>query len=67
MRAEEVHKMSSDELGVAEQKLRKELFELRCKAVTEELENPREIRNLRRDIARVKTEKVMRSTKKDQD
>ena len=67
MRAEEVHKMSGDELRVAEEKLRKELFELRCKAVTEQLENPREIRNLRRDIARVETEKVARSIKKDQD
>ncbi len=63
MRAEEVHKMSTDELRVTEQKLRRQLFELRSKAVTEELENPREIRLLRRDIARVETEKVMRSNK----
>ena len=36
------------------------LFELRSQAVTEKLENPRQIPNLRRDIARILTERNAR-------
>ncbi len=63
MKAVEVHKMSGQELDVEQQRLRKQLFELRSQAVTEKLENPRQIRNLRRDIARVLTEAHARRLK----
>lgn len=60
MKSTEVHKMSPDELAVEEDRLRRKLYELRCQAVTEKLENPRQLRNIRRDIARVITERRMR-------
>jgi len=56
MKAEEVHKMSDAELTETVGQLRKQIFELRCQAVTEKLENPRQFGNLRKDVARVKTE-----------
>lgn len=63
MKAEVVRKMSNDELKVEAESLRQKLFEIRSQAVTEKLENPRQIQNLRRDIARVLTEQTARSRK----
>lgn len=60
MKAEEVHKMSDAELEAEEQRLRQKLFELRTQAVTEKLENPRLLTQIRRDIARILTEKRIR-------
>lgn len=62
MKASEVHKMSDEELRQEAQRLRKRLFELRCQAVTEKLENPRQLGNMRRDIARLLTEQRQRQT-----
>jgi len=61
MKASEVHKMSDEELNVEEQSLRMRLYELRSQAVTEKLENPRQMPNLRRDIARLLTERNLRN------
>mgnify|MGYP005842958217 CR=1 FL=1 len=63
MKPAEVHKMSDEELKVEEANLRKRLYDIRSQAVTEKLENPRQIGNLRRDIARVLTEQTARSQK----
>ena len=63
MKAVEAHKMSAEELTTEEQKLRRQLYDLRCQAVTEKLENPRQLRNIRRDIARLLTERKLRSVK----
>lgn len=60
MKALEVHKMNDEELTVEQDRLRRELFNLRSQAVTEKLENPRKLGNIRRDIARVKTEQRAR-------
>ncbi|MFP4144508.1 MAG: 50S ribosomal protein L29 [Phycisphaeraceae bacterium] len=60
MKASEVHKMSDEELREENRRLRQRLFELRAAAVTEKLENPRELRHLRRDIARIETEQRQR-------
>ncbi|MEM6855933.1 MAG: 50S ribosomal protein L29 [Planctomycetota bacterium] len=56
MKANEVHKMSDAELVETVGQLRSRLFELRSQSVTEKLENPKELGNIRRDIARVLTE-----------
>ena len=61
MKATETHKMSDAELREEVVGIRKRLFELRSQAVTEKLENPRQIRNLRRDIARILTEQHSRT------
>ena len=60
MKASEVHKMKDAELNEELTRLGKRLFELRSQAVTEKLENPRQLRNLRRDMARIKTEQRQR-------
>jgi len=65
MKASEVHKMKDEELAEQTDRLRKQLFELRSQAVTEQLENPRQLRNLRRDIARLLTEQRERQLKQE--
>lgn len=47
--------MGMDELGDRLKELQRNLFDLRTQAVTEKLENSKAIRNIRRDIARLKT------------
>ncbi len=64
MKALEVHKMNDEELTVEQDRLRRELFNVRSQAVTEKLENPRQLGNIRRDIARVKTEQRARQIAK---
>ncbi len=55
MKASEFRDMTVEELGAREVDLRKELFNLRFQVATGEIENPRRIRAVRRDIARVLT------------
>jgi len=47
--------LTVDELKQKEQELRKELFNLRFRLATGEVENPMRIRAVRKDIARVLT------------
>jgi len=54
-RASELRTMTIDELREEERNLRKELFNLRFQKVTGELENPKRIRVVKRQIARVLT------------
>ena len=63
MKATEAHKLSPDELTSEEARLRRALYDLRAQAVTQKLENPRQLRNLRRDIARMLTEHKLRGGK----
>ena len=55
MKAEEIRAMTSAELGKKLDDLKGELFNLRFQMVTAQLDNPMRIREVRRDIARVKT------------
>ncbi len=55
MKASEIREMRSDERAEKLEKLQRQLFDLRAQAVTENLENRHAIRDVRRDIARVKT------------
>lgn len=64
MKASETHKLSDQEMKTEEQRLRKQLFDLRSQAVTEKLENPRQLSVIRRDIARILTERRQRQMKK---
>lgn len=61
----ELHKMSDPEIAEESERLRSKLFELRQQAVTEKLENNREPGNIRRDIARLLTERRTRDLKKE--
>ena len=60
MKSEEVRKMSDEEMTAEVGNLRKRLYELKCQAITEKLENPRQLGNLRKDIARIQTEQRAR-------
>ena len=51
----EFRELSVDELHLREQELREELFNLRVRHATGQLENPLLIQKARRDIARVST------------
>lgn len=61
----ELHKMSDAEIAEESERLRSKLFELRQQSVTEKLENNREPGNIRRDIARLLTERRTRDLKKE--
>jgi large subunit ribosomal protein L29 len=53
--AEKVREMGQDELTAKERELHEQLFKLRMQKATGQLDNPARIREVRRDIARVKT------------
>jgi len=55
MRPSTLTTLSVDELKQKEQELRRELFNLRFRLATGEVENPMRIRAVRKDIARVLT------------
>ncbi len=55
MKANEIREMSVEELNVKLNDLKKDLFNLRFQNATNQLENPKRITEVRRDIARVKT------------
>ncbi|MBE0427575.1 MAG: 50S ribosomal protein L29 [Nitrospirae bacterium] len=55
MKPSELRAMTIDELKQKEQELRKELFNLRFQQATGEIENPKRIYTVRKDIARVLT------------
>ena len=55
MKANEIRKMSAAELDSKLADLKKDLFMLRMQHATNQLDNPVKIREVKHDIARVKT------------
>ncbi len=55
MKIRELRELSADELKQKELELRDQLFKLRFQKSLGQLDNPAKIRNVRRDIARIKT------------
>lgn len=60
MKKSELHKLNTQELTEEAKRLRKQLFDMRTQAVTEKLENPMQIRNLKRELAQLLTEQRSR-------
>ena len=56
MKAKEIHEMTNEELVSKLDNLKEELFNLRFRHATGQLENPCVLSSVRKDIARVKTE-----------
>ena len=56
MKDDEVSKMSDEQLVETRRSLRKELFDLKTTAVTEQIEDNQRFGKLRKDVARVSTE-----------
>ena len=55
MKASEIREMNPDELDGEMESIERRLFDIRTQAVTEKLEDPSQLRKIKRDIARVKT------------
>jgi large subunit ribosomal protein L29 len=55
MKAQDIRDWDNSEIEARLSELREEQFKLRFAGATMELENPRMLRNIRRDIARLKT------------
>ena len=55
MKTGEIRDMSADDIEARISQLQEELFRLRFRSATQELENPMLLRTLRRDIARLNT------------
>ena len=55
MKINELRDKSIDELNIRERELREQLFKLRFQRATGRMENPMKIRDVRREIARIKT------------
>jgi large subunit ribosomal protein L29 len=55
MKAKELREQTEEELSIKESDLYDQLFRLRFQAATAQLEKPARIRQVRRDLARVKT------------
>lgn len=64
MKGAEVRKMAADELDEMLTNLRRRLYDLRCQAGTEKIENPSEFAKVRKDVARLLTERQARATAK---
>jgi len=55
MKVNELRDKSIDELNTRQRELREQLFKLRFQRATGRIENPMKIRDVRREIARIKT------------
>ena len=55
MKAQEIHNMTNEELAKKLGDLKEELFNLRFRHATGQLENPNVLKTVKKDIARVKT------------
>ena len=64
MKAKEIHEMKDEELAIKLTELKQELFNLRFSHATGQLNNPMQMVNCKRDIARVKTFMRERELKK---
>jgi len=55
MRTDEIRELGDADIERTIEELKDELFQLRLRSAYEEIENPMKIRQVRRDIARLKT------------
>ena len=55
MNGTEIREMTDQEIAERIEQLQEERFRLRFRSATQQLENPMLLRNIRRDIARLKT------------
>ena len=55
MNIKEIRDLSEEEIASRKRKLREEAFHLRIKQQSGQLENPSELRSIRRDVARLNT------------
>jgi large subunit ribosomal protein L29 len=61
MKQKEVKELSIDELGEKLQSFKKELYDMKMTHAISPIENPMQIKKLRRTVARINTELTLRS------
>lgn len=61
---EDIRKMRDEEIGIELKRLREKVFTLRSQTVTEKVEDTSQLRKLRRDVARLLTERHARQLAK---
>jgi len=61
---EEIRKMRDEEIGIELKKVREKLFTLRSQTVTEKVEDTSQLKKLRKDVARLLTERRARQLAK---
>ncbi|VAX41291.1 hypothetical protein MNBD_PLANCTO03-2365 [hydrothermal vent metagenome] len=61
---EEIKKMRDEEIGIELKKVREKLFTLRSQTVTEKVEDTSQLKKLRKDVARLLTERHARQLAK---
>lgn len=61
MKPRNVHKLGTDELDIEVLQLRRKLFELESQRVTERIQDTSQFKRIKKDIARLLTEKQMRA------
>jgi len=61
---EEIRKMRDEEIGIELKRVRDKLYTLRSQTVTEKVEDTSQMRKLRRDVARLLTERRARQLAK---
>jgi large subunit ribosomal protein L29 len=64
MKSDEVRKMTAEELDVEIVRLRRKLYDLRCQTVTEKIEDSSMFAKVRKDVARMLTERTARTSRK---
>jgi large subunit ribosomal protein L29 len=55
MKAKDIRELTDEELGEKLEESKTELFNLRFQLVTGQLDNPKRLREVRKDIARIQT------------
>ena len=63
MTGEEVRKLKDEEIAVEVRRLREKLYTLRTQSVTEKVEDVSQFKKIRRDIARLLSERTTRAAK----
>ena len=61
---EEIRKMRDEEIGIELRRMRDKLYTLRSQTVTEKVEDTSQMRKIRRDVARLLTERRARQIAK---
>ncbi|HZW08695.1 MAG TPA: 50S ribosomal protein L29 [Phycisphaerales bacterium] len=64
MTGEEVRKLRDEEISIELKRLREKLYSLRSQTVTEKIEDTSQLRLIRRDVARLLTERRARELAK---
>jgi large subunit ribosomal protein L29 len=55
MKTRELRDLTKDEILVRKEELEKEIFNLKIRQATKQIENPLKIRTIRRELARIRT------------